>query len=70
MGSATSAAISLSGTIAADDVADFDWAAHASHVLLRTPQGDWSQCAVASARIDKGDREHWDVSLSLSGEVW
>lgn len=68
----TSVSWSLEGVVFGEygSLDEVDWLAHASHVLLRTPQGDWCQCAVSSVSIDKTPAHYAQVSISLDEEVW
>lgn len=68
----TSVSWSIEGVVFGEygSLDEVDWLAHASHVLLRTPQGDWCQCAVSSVSIDKTPAHYAQVSISLDEEVW
>ena len=64
----------VTGAIYGENVSEarrsVDWAQHAEHVILRTPDGTWAQACVTGGGIVRVSDDAYTVSLSLKGESW
>lgn len=58
------------GDTYAEDMALFDWAAHAGHVYYRSPYGDWQQAVITGGERAFLANGATKVSLAMQGEVW
>lgn len=74
VGNVTSADWTLNGILFGetleDDLRDVDWCAHAGHVYVRTPMGQWMQALVKTVTPDESASNACPVSISLTEEVW
>jgi hypothetical protein len=66
----TEVAWTLEGLAYGEDIALYDWAVHAGHVIFRSPWGEWRQAVVTSGSLEHVAVGVAKVTLAMGGEVW